>query len=158
MKKFNAFLVLVLLQILVVGSVSAGDFDWMDKLELRAKADASGFVTQLAARFHIGEAEVKAVISNVEKKSDAYMALRFGELSHHPVDDVLSVYKDNRSKGWGVIAKKLGIKPGSKEFHALKQGHDLGDRMEKGNMHPSENGKDNGKGNGKENRNDKGKK
>ena len=25
-------------------------------------------------------------------------------------------------KGWGVIAKNLGIKPGSEEFHALKTG------------------------------------
>jgi hypothetical protein len=28
-------------------------------------------------------------------------------------------------KGLGAIAISLGIKPGSKEFHALKQGHDL---------------------------------
>jgi hypothetical protein len=28
---------------------------------------------------------------------------------------------------WGVLAKSLGIKPGSKEFHALKRGQDLYD-------------------------------
>ena len=30
-------------------------------------------------------------------------------------------------KGWGNLAKTLGIKPGSREFHALKRGHDLYD-------------------------------
>ena len=28
----------------------------------------------------------------------------------------------NRGQGWGVIAQRMGIKPGSAEFHALK-GH-----------------------------------
>jgi hypothetical protein len=32
------------------------------------------------------------------------------------------VYKQSKGKGWGVIAKELGIKPGSPEFHALKRG------------------------------------
>jgi hypothetical protein len=27
-----------------------------------------------------------------------------------------------KGQGWGVIAKSLGIKPGSPEFHALKRG------------------------------------
>ena len=31
-------------------------------------------------------------------------------------------YRNNKGQGWGVIAKNLGIKPGSDEFHALKAG------------------------------------
>ena len=34
-------------------------------------------------------------------------------------------YKSDKGKGWGVLAKSLGIKPGSQEFHALKSGDDL---------------------------------
>ena len=37
-----------------------------------------------------------------------------------PADDVVKVYRSNKQKGWGAIAKELGIKPGSPEFHALK--------------------------------------
>jgi hypothetical protein len=35
---------------------------------------------------------------------------------------VVREYKAHKGQGWGVIAKNLGIKPGSKEFHALKKG------------------------------------
>ena len=38
-------------------------------------------------------------------------------------DQVFKIYNANKGKGWGVIAKELGIKPGSPEFHALKQGN-----------------------------------
>jgi hypothetical protein len=33
-----------------------------------------------------------------------------------------SSYQRSHGKGWGVIAKELGIKRGSPEFHALKRG------------------------------------
>jgi hypothetical protein len=33
---------------------------------------------------------------------------------------VLEIYERDHGQGWGVIAKRLGIKPGSAEFHALK--------------------------------------
>jgi hypothetical protein len=43
-------------------------------------------------------------------------------MTQKPPETVLHVYQANRGKGWGVIAKSLGIKPGSREFHALKRG------------------------------------
>jgi hypothetical protein len=51
----------------------------------------------------------------------------------------------NKGKGWGVIAKNLGIKPGSAEFHALKRG-DLSFTGEPG---AGEGQKGQGKGKGK---------
>jgi hypothetical protein len=41
-------------------------------------------------------------------------------------------YQVHKGKGWGVIAKNLGIKPGSKEFHALKKGDLGGDDVDVG--------------------------
>ena len=41
------------------------------------------------------------------------------ELSNYlnrPVYDVYSCYNKNKGKGWGVIAKEMGIKPGSDQF------------------------------------------
>lgn len=108
-------------------AANAGDFDWLDSLNIEATADTSGYQVTLASRFHIGDAEVNAVISNTDKPADAYMVLRLGELADRPVEEVLQVYESDRNKGWGVMAKNLGIKPGSSEFHALKRGHDLGD-------------------------------
>jgi hypothetical protein len=111
--------------LLVSSAALAGDFDWIQDLNIKATADPSGFKAQLGARFKIGNAEINTVIGNVEKPADAYMVLRLGEMSHQPTDYVMKQYRSGKGKGWGVLAKSLGIKPGSKEFHDLKRGHDL---------------------------------
>jgi hypothetical protein len=53
------------------------------------------------------------------------MVLRLGEMSSRPTEYVINEYRSGKGKGWGALAKSLGIKPGSKEFHALKGGDDL---------------------------------
>ncbi len=119
-------LVLVSLVQLTVCSVAvAGDFDWLRGLSIEAEADPSGFKATLAVRFDLGDVQVKAVLSNVKEPADAYMVLRLRELSRQPTDYVIAKYRSHRGKGWGALAKSLGIKPGSREFHALKRGHDL---------------------------------
>ena len=105
--------------------VVAGDFDWVRDFNIRAEADPAGFRTRLAARFNIGDTQINAVLSNVDKPADAYMVLRLGEMSAKPTDYVIEQYRYGKGKGWGALAKSLGIKPGSKEFHALKNGNDI---------------------------------
>jgi hypothetical protein len=117
----------------------AGNYGWTNDMNLKAEANPDGFRARLGVRFKINDIEVKAVIKSVDKPADAYMVLRMGEMSGHPTDYVLKQYQANRGKGWGTVAKSLGIKPGSSEFHALKQGHDLYD----------EGGNSNNKGKGK---------
>jgi hypothetical protein len=53
-------------------------------------------------------------------------------MSAKPTDYILEKYKSGKGRGWGVLAKSLGIKPGSKEFHALKQGNDFYDNNDEG--------------------------
>lgn len=48
--------------------------------------------------------------------------MRLSILVGKPVETVYVTYQKNQKKGWGAIAKELGIKPGSKEFHQLKNG------------------------------------
>jgi hypothetical protein len=43
-------------------------------------------------------------------------------MTHKQPEVVMATYESHKGKGWGVIAKELGIKPGSAEFHALKRG------------------------------------
>ena len=112
--------------------VVAGDFDWIRDFNIRAEADPSGFRTRLAARFKIGDTQINAVLSNVDKPADAYMVLRLGEMSAKPTDYVIEKYRSGKGKGWGALAKSLGIKPGSKEFHALKNGNDIYNDNDKG--------------------------
>ena len=124
--KQRSVMFIFLAVLLSISSVAiAGDFDWIKDLNIQAQADPSGFRAQLGARFKIGDAEVNAVLSSVEYPGDAYMVLRLGEMSRHPTDYVIKEYRSGKGKGWGALAKSLGIKPGSAEFHALKNGHDL---------------------------------
>lgn len=126
MRTLKGFLVVLLVFFAVVSVASAAkDFAWMDALNVKAGASPNDFFGQVAARFKVGNAEVEAVFGKVGRYADAYMAFRLGEMSGRHVDYVLDRYSANRGKGWGVLAKSLGIKPGSKEFHALKRGHDL---------------------------------
>lgn len=123
----------VLIVLLAFASVSvAGDFDWMKDFSIKAEADQSGFKARLSTRFKIGNAEINAVISHVDNSADAYMVLRLGEMSGKSTEDVITRYKSNKGKGWGALAKSLGIKPGSKEFKTLKNGDDLYEKKPKG--------------------------
>ncbi len=54
--------------------------------------------------------------------ADVYMIGELAQLSGRPFADVAKRFDANRGRGWGVIAKELGIKPGSARFHALKDG------------------------------------
>ena len=47
----------------------------------------------------------------------AQLSLSIGK----PFNEVVKTYSANKSKGWGAIAKEMGIKPGSAEFHAMKK-------------------------------------
>jgi len=127
---------------------AAADFDWMKSFNVQASADPSGFRAKLCSRFQIGDAQVTAVMRDIKDPASVYMAFRLGEMSHRPVEDVVNVYKKNKRKGWGVMARSLGIKPGSAEFHALKRGHDL-DGMDRGKGKGKDKSKGKGKGKGK---------
>ncbi len=143
------FVVLVVLS-LISSVAEAGDFDWIKDLTVRIEVDPSGFKAKLATRFKIGDVEIKTVLSNVEKPADAYMLLQLGEMSKQPIDVVIERYKADKGKGWGALAKSLGIKPGSAAFHALKSGQDL--------YADSEESKGKGKGKGKSKEKGKGRK
>ncbi|KPV41946.1 hypothetical protein AN478_00015 [Thiohalorhabdus denitrificans] len=111
--------------LLASSPAQAGAFDWLKDINVRAESDPSGFMARVAARFEVEDVRVRAVFSNVERPADAYMVFRLGELVGRPPGYILDRYRAHREKGWGALAKSLGIKPGSREFHALKQGHGL---------------------------------
>jgi len=53
---------------------------------------------------------------------DVYMACSIASIIGRPCRYVVDAYDRDRGQGWGNIAKQMGIKPGSPEFHRLKQG------------------------------------
>jgi hypothetical protein len=162
MKLFKIFLIFSMTIFVVSSAAIASDFGWTKDFNIQAHADPSGFRARLATRFNLGDVQVKAVLSNSDCPADAYMMLRLGEMSGRPTDYVVKKYRNNKGgNGWGALAKSLGIKPGSKEFHALKRGHDLHEGDNRGkvrytsydrgqvNSVDNDHGKDGGKGKGK---------
>jgi len=134
----------VLIELLILSSVAfAGDFDWITDFNVRAESDPSGFRARLKARFRVGDMEIQTVLRSVHEPADVYILFRLGEMSNQPIDDVIEKYRTGKGTGWGAIAKSLGIKPGSRDFHALKQRQDLYDDNGKWD------GKAKGKGKGK---------
>ena len=95
---------------------------FLSKLNVQAKSDLAGFSARISAQFGIPEAQVKVVIGSVRRPADAFMVFQLGQMARQPTDRVLQVYQSGKGKGWGAMAKDLGIKPGSAEFHALKRG------------------------------------
>jgi hypothetical protein len=141
-------LVLALIGILMAPAVAtAGDplFDLLSSVDKQARSDLSKFTKTLSSTFGLPVPDVEGLFKALPDPGDVYMALRLGELSKQPLNVVVTEIKTNKGKGWGVIAKNLGIKPGSAEFHALKQNR-LPDYNVGGSSSP---GKSKGKGKGK---------
>ena len=91
-------------------------------LNLRAKADLDGFTAQVSAQFGVPLPQVKVVLADVPAPADAFLCFQLGVLTQKPVDAVLAAFKLHKGKGWGAVAQELGLKPGSAEFKALKNG------------------------------------
>lgn len=53
---------------------------------------------------------------------DVYYACAIAQALGRPCRYVVDEWDRNHGKGWGAVAKELGIKPGSAEFHRLKRG------------------------------------
>ena len=54
--------------------------------------------------------------------ADVYMMGELAQASGKSFGEVARAYEANRAQGWGATARSLGIKPGSAQFHALKNG------------------------------------
>ena len=144
----QAFLAISLL--LPVAAFASSLEVFLSNVNVQARADLPGFSVGLSTQFGVHVTQVQAVIRSVPEPADAFMILQLGQMSGKKPDTVLAVYGPNRKKGWGVIAKDLGIKPGSAEFHALKSGnlHYTGQHARSGGSHGGSKGGDHGGGKG----------
>jgi len=122
MKKIRfaaSFIVLVTL----FASVAYADLDgFLRRVNEQAKADMAKFNVKLSAQFGIPVPRIDAIVKRVAAPADAFMVLQLGLMANKQPEAVMQTYERSRGKGWGELAKELGIKPGSPEFHALKRG------------------------------------
>lgn len=94
----------------------------LEQLNIAAIADPDAFVRRLSSMHNFPELELRQARDVYGLGgADLFMATGLARKTHRPVHSVAEEFKQNRGKGWGVIAKDLGIKPGSSEFHQLKR-------------------------------------
>ena len=141
---------LTLVLVAMPGVASASLDSFLNNLNVQARADLPGFSMKVSAQFGVPVPQVEAVIATVATPADAFMVFQLGQMAHRPPETVVQTYQTHKGKGWGVIAKQLGIKPGSAEFHALKRGdlYFTGEPAQVGDKHQGK-GKGKGKGHNK---------
>lgn len=83
-------------------------------------ANILSFKSDMTASFDVSYSKLDYMISMQMQPGDIYISLEIARITKRPVDEVIELFRIHRLKGWGRIAKEIGIKPGSPEFHALK--------------------------------------
>jgi hypothetical protein len=115
----------------------------LSEMNANAKVNLSLFKKNLNLEFGISTGKVDQMLVTMQP-ADVYMCCEVGHIAAKPVETVVTSYEKNKGKGWGVIAKEMGIKPGSKEFHELK--NKAKNKNEKAKKDKSSQGKGNGNG------------
>lgn len=114
---------------LIFGSVvfafpSSGDFELdsaLSELDASAQLDFGSYKADIGLRYNLSTSKIEYWHVNLRMQpSDIFMAAEISVLCGKPIDRVIEVYQVDKARGWGYIAKQLGIKPGSAEFKALK--------------------------------------
>lgn len=90
-------------------------------INVLVRGGIDGFVDDVVVRFGAPRTVVRTYV--VERRwapADVYYACAIAAQLHRPCVEVIRVYERDHRLGWGVIARRLGIAPGSPAFHALK--------------------------------------
>lgn len=130
--------------------ISSGDTDLdasLTDINVTASKDFGLFKTEMKASYNVTDAKLEDLkLTFGMQASDIFMTLEIALTTGKTVDVVAAEFKKSKGKGWGEIAKNLGIKPGSDAFHALKGTAKKKNDKIKGNSSSKGN---NGKGKGK---------
>lgn len=133
----NRLIVLILL-VLASVSVQAGDVEGeirynastgdtsldlsLNRLNIRADGKLNDFISALGLKYQVPTSKIEHLLVDYQfTPADAYMTVQLSHLSGHSFHEVAHSYKHNKHKGWGFVAREMGIKPGSAAFHQLKR-------------------------------------
>ncbi|MDD8031010.1 MAG: hypothetical protein PHQ25_03320 [Acidobacteriota bacterium] len=132
MKRILGFLTCLFFLALLVQSLSfaqeetpkTGDkkFDsYLKRINEEAKSDPEGFIRRLSARHNLPEQEIReAKEKHGLDFGETYMATVLARRTNRKVVEIAAEYQQNKGQGWGVMAQRMGIKPGSPAFKQMK--------------------------------------
>jgi hypothetical protein len=121
---------------LAAGSAQAQDFTfgwnprsgdvwmdvWLGDMNRYGSRYRDPFVDELV-RYHAAPRDlVVDLLARRWAPGDIYFACALARLAGRPCRYVVELWERDHAKGWGAMAKRLGIKPGSPQFHQLKRG------------------------------------
>ena len=119
----------VLLSLVVYSASAQMDFNTgnaqldrdLNTINASASADFGSFKADLSVNYNVSEKKINYMRGSLNMAAgEIYISLEISKLSKTPIDDVLVIYTNSKGRGWDYIAKQAGIKPGSPEFHQLK--------------------------------------
>lgn len=121
MKKLLLSIVLVLASV----TLFAQDFNvYVTNINGYAKGYSNAQVADLYYNYYgVPQSTLNQYYNNFDNNwGNVALALEFSRVLGIPVPDIFGVYRDGRSngQGWGVMAQRYGIKPGSAAFHRMK--------------------------------------
>jgi hypothetical protein len=119
-------------------------------IDRNAKNNLVFFEKDVISKFNIAKSAID--------KGDIFMAAQLSFLLGKPFEIVIKTYNKHKNQGWGAIAKEMGIKPGSAEFHNMKKAlKSNGNKNRSAISHANDHSKNEGAGNGNDNKSSNGK-
>ncbi len=94
----------------------------LSNLNVEAGVYVNAFVSELSISYGIPKVQIEeAVYTRKMPFGDVFVSVWLASSMKKPLSVVVKEYEVNKDKGWGLIAKNLGINPGSDAFHSLKK-------------------------------------
>jgi len=106
-----------------VAKTGDADFDFhLRDVNIYARADMKLFRAEISFEYKVEDQLIDEGLINLKMEpAELFLALEIAKLMNRDINEVVKVYSLNKKEGWGVITQKMGIKPGSREFIALKR-------------------------------------
>ncbi|MGV8940618.1 MAG: hypothetical protein ACOH1P_03640 [Lysobacter sp.] len=97
--------------------------NWLDDVNRYGSRYRQPFVDEMV-RYHGAPRElVDALLAERHwAPGDVYYACAIARIIGRPCRYVVDEWERDHAQGWGAVAERLGIKPGSAEFHRIKRG------------------------------------
>lgn len=127
---------LIVLAALAAGPAAAQDFTvgwhprtgdvwidvWLGDINRYGARYRDPFIDEIVRYYGAPRPLVVELLDRHWAPGDIYYACAIAAIIGRPCRFVVDMYEADRGEGWGVVAMRLGIKPGSPEFHRLKRG------------------------------------
>jgi hypothetical protein len=96
---------------------------WLDDMNRYGYRYREPFVDEMVSHYGAPRDLVTDLLVNRRwAPGDVYYACALARAAGRPCAYVVDQWERDHGQGWGVIAMRMGIRPGSPEFHQLKRG------------------------------------